>query len=75
MGDWDFQIFGIKIDHFRGLNGALEGHGRARESKTVPKKGLKRPFLVHFGFTRKKWVANFFPDPQEVQPELGDAGF
>ena len=51
MGDRDFQIFGIKIDHFRGLNGALEGQGRARESKIGPKKGLKRalfgPFRVY----------------------------
>ena len=41
MGDRDFQIFPIKIDHFRGLNGPLEGQGRARESKIVPKKGPK----------------------------------
>ena len=75
MGDLDFQIFGIKIDHFRGLNGPLEGQGGACESKIVPKRGLKQAFLVHFGFTRKKWVDNFFPDPREVQPDLGDAGF
>ena len=62
MGDRDFQIFPIKIDHFRGLSGPLEGQGRARESKIVPKEGLKR-------------VDIFFPDPLEVQPGLGEAGF
>ena len=76
MGDLYFQIYWIKIDHFRGLVGPLEGQGGARESKIVPKKGLKKaPFLVYFGVTRKKWVDIFFPDPLEVQPGLGEAGF
>ena len=41
-GDWDFQIFGIKIDHFQGLNGPLEGQGGAAESKIVLKRGPKQ---------------------------------
>ena len=48
MGDWDFQIFPIKIDHFRGLSGPLEGQGRPRESKIVPKKGLKQVRIGRF---------------------------
>ena len=50
-GDWHFQIYWIKIDHFRGLVGPLEGRGGARESKIEPKKGLKQalfgPFWVY----------------------------
>ena len=41
MGYLYFQIFGIKIDHFRGLNGTLEGQGGAGESKNGPKGGQK----------------------------------
>ena len=41
MGDLYFQIFGIKIGHFRGLNGPLQGQGGAHESKNGPKKGSK----------------------------------
>ena len=50
MGDLYFQIFGIKIDHFWGLNWPLEGQGRARESKIVPKKGLKQALFGPFWF-------------------------
>ena len=42
MGDLNFLIYWIKIDHFRGLNEPLEGQGGARESKNGPKKGSKR---------------------------------
>ena len=76
MGDLYFQIFGIKIDHFRGLNGPLEGQGGARESKIVPQKGPKTGVIWSIlGLHVKNGLTIFFPDPLEVQPDLGDAGF
>ena len=57
MGDWDFQIFGIKIDYLRGLNGPLEGQGGARESKIMPKTG---PKTALFGLFWVLYVKNRF---------------
>ena len=68
MGYLNFQIYWIKIDHFRGL-------ARACESQNVPKRGLKHAHLVDSGFTRKTSIFDFCSDPLEVQPDLGDAGF
>ena len=47
-GETNALIRWIKIDHFRGLVGPLEGQGGARESKIVPKRGLKQALLGPF---------------------------
>ena len=61
---------------FSRLGWTPRGSGRWPRTKSRAQKGPKTgPFLVHFGFTRKKLIFGFFPDPLEVQPGLGDAGF
>ena len=72
MGDRDFQIFGTKIGHFQGLSGPLEGPRIENRAKKGPKTG---PFWSILGLHVKNGWENFFPDPLEVQPDLGDAGF
>ena len=47
----------------------------ATTTKNTPQKGPTTDLFWSFWVSRKKRGDDFFPDPLEVQPCLGDAGF
>ena len=84
MGDLYFQIFGIKIGHFRGLNGPLEGQGRARIENRDKKRPKTGPIWSILGLHVKNGLTIFFQTPRGPtrprrcriligRPELGNS--